>query len=188
MADEHPRHERRIREIERVRALVTGHSKGDRRSAAQVEQEGMTLGQHLADSITETLGSWKFIIAQSAFLCIWLIINSLGWLFNWDPYPFILLNLILSFQAAFTAPIIMMSQNRQAARDRIASELDFEINRVAAKEVDEIQSKLDQLMMEQMVTLIETMKEYSVVLEELHERTDRIEKLILKSDTTNTGI
>lgn len=188
MSDEHPRHQRRLRELERIRGLVTGHPEGVHRSVAQVEQEGMTLGQHLADTITETLGSWKFIVIQSGFLFIWLIINSLGWFFRWDPYPFILLNLMLSFQAAFTAPIIMMSQNRQASRDRIASELDFEVNRMAAKEVDEIQAKLDELMQEQIVTLLESMKEYRVILDELHDRTDRIEKMIVNSARNESDI
>ncbi|MCO5219943.1 MAG: DUF1003 domain-containing protein, partial [Thermomicrobiales bacterium] len=113
---------------------------------------------------------------------------SLGWIFRWDPYPFILLNLMLSFQAAFTAPIIMMSQNRQASRDRIASELDFEVNRMAAKEVDEIQAKLDELMKEQIVTLLETMKEYRVILDQLHERTDRIEHLILNTQNDRSDL
>lgn len=188
MSEGHPRHQRRLRELERIRSLVTGHPEGAHRSAAQVEQAGMTHGQHLADTITEVLGSWKFIIIQSSFLLIWLIINSLGWFFRWDPYPFILLNLMLSFQAAFTAPIIMMSQNRQASRDRIASELDFEVNRMAAKEVDEIQAKLDELMKEQIVTLLESMNEYRVILNELHDRTDRIEKLILNSESDKTDI
>lgn len=188
MSEGHPRQQRKIREIERIRGLVTGHPEGAHRSVTQVEQEGMTIGQHLADAITETLGSWKFIVGQSVFLFIWLIINSLGWFFRWDPYPFILLNLMLSFQAAFTAPIIMMSQNRQASRDRIASELDFEVNRMAAKEVDEIQAKLDELMKEQIVTLLETMKEYRVILDQLHERTDRIEQLILNTQNDRSDL
>lgn len=183
MSNAHSRHQRRVRDIERIRGMVTGHPEGAHRSVTQVEQDTMTLGQHLADTITEVLGSWKFIIVQSGFLLIWLIINSLGWFFRWDPYPFILLNLMLSFQAAFTAPIIMMSQNRQTSRDRIASELDFEVNRIAAKEVDEIQSRLDELMTEQMVTLLESINEYRTILNELYDRTDRIEKLIRDSAT-----
>ncbi|MCA9832983.1 MAG: DUF1003 domain-containing protein [Thermomicrobiales bacterium] len=181
MSEGHPRQQRRLREIERIRGLVTGHPEGSHRSAAQVEQAGMTRGQHLADRITEVLGSWKFIIVQSSLLLLWLIINTLGWIHHWDPYPFILLNLALSFQAAFTAPIIMMSQNRQADRDRVASELDFEVNRNAAKEVDEIQAKLDGLTSQQLQTLLDNLEEHRVLLHELHKRTDRIERLILET-------
>lgn len=180
-ADDH-RRERRAREIEHIRALVTRHTAGERRSVSQLEQVNMTRGQHLADMITEMLGSWKFIIIQSSLLFIWLIINSIGWILAWDPYPFILLNLMLSFQAAFTAPIIMMSQNRQASRDRIASELDYEVNRTAAREVDEIQAKLDDLTSQQVQSLLDMMEEHKVLLHELHARTDQIEQLIQKGN------
>lgn len=183
-ADDH-RRERRAREIEHIRSLVKRHPAGQHRSVSQLEQVNMTRGQHLADTITEVLGSWKFIIIQSSLLFVWLIINSIGWMLAWDPYPFILLNLMLSFQAAFTAPIIMMSQNRQASRDRIASELDYEVNRTAAREVDEIQAKLDDLTSQQVQTLLDMMEEHKVLLHELHARTDQIEKLILDRDGEN---
>ncbi|HJU17565.1 MAG TPA: DUF1003 domain-containing protein [Stellaceae bacterium] len=76
------------------------------------------LGDRVADRLAATVGSWRFIIVQSILLGLWIAINVVGWIRAWDPYPFILLNLALSFQAAYTAPIIMMSQNRQAAIDR----------------------------------------------------------------------
>ena len=74
------------------------------------------------------MGSWPFIIVQSIILAIWISLNVIGYMNHWDPYPFILLNLALSFQAAYAAPIIMMSQNRQAAKDRLMAEQDYEIN------------------------------------------------------------
>jgi uncharacterized membrane protein len=74
-------------------------------------------GDKVADGVTQKLGSWRFIIAQSVFLALWLVLNSIGWWYHWDPAPFILLNLCLSFQAAFTGPIVLLSQNRQAERD-----------------------------------------------------------------------
>ena len=84
-------------------------------------------GQKLADSVANGMGSWRFIIIQSIVLAIWVVLNVVGWIKAWDPYPFILLNLALSFQAAYAAPIIMMSQNRQQDIDRKAAENDFRI-------------------------------------------------------------
>ena len=73
-----------------------------------------TTGERVADVVTNWIGSWTFLIIQSVLLCLWIILNLIGWWRHWDPYPFILLNLALSFQAAYATPIIMMSQNRQA--------------------------------------------------------------------------
>jgi uncharacterized membrane protein len=81
------------------------------------------------------MGSWAFISIQSVILVIWIVLNVVGWIRAWDPYPFILMNLVLSMQAAYAAPIIMMSQNRQAAKDRIESHNDFEINQKTEEEV-----------------------------------------------------
>ena len=103
-----------------------------------LHDESMTLGQRVADSVARNVGSWRFILIQSSLLALWLFANSylafhdyrqFGFNFkSWDPYPFILLNLALSFQAAYTAPFILMSQNRQSDKDRIAAEHDFHIN------------------------------------------------------------
>ena len=80
--------------------------------------EMSTLGQRLADMVANGMGSWKFIIIQTIFVITWMGMNLVGYLQHWDPYPFILLNLLFSTQAAYAAPIIMMSQNRQSDRDR----------------------------------------------------------------------
>lgn len=80
--------------------------------------EGLSIGQRAADVFTGTLGSWRFVIIQSCLLSAWVVLNTIALIAHWDPYPYILLNLALSFQAAYAAPIIMMSQNRQAAKDR----------------------------------------------------------------------
>src|SRR5690349_6450076 len=80
--------------------------------------ERAPFGERLSDAVASNVGSWTFVIIQSAALCLWIIANGVAWFMRWDPYPFILLNLVLSFLAAFTAPIIMMSQNRQSAIDR----------------------------------------------------------------------
>jgi len=108
------------------------------------EIEQQTVGQRVADRFATIMGSWTFIIIQSAILAVWVTVNALAWIYRWDPYPFILLNLALSFQAAYAAPIIMMSQNRQATKDRIAAENDYMINLKAEDEVKSIMNHLEQ--------------------------------------------
>jgi uncharacterized membrane protein len=110
--------------------------------------EPRSLGEHAADRIASIVGSWRFIIAQSGALLLWLALNSVAWLQHWDPYPFILLNLALSFQAAFTAPIIMMAQNRQADIDRHKAQLDYDVNCRAETDITALHQKID-LMREQ---------------------------------------
>lgn len=105
----------------------------------------MALGDRFADKITEGIGSWKFIIIQSIILIIWMILNTVAWVRHWDPYPFILLNLALSFQAAYAAPIIMMSQNRSAARDRKKADWDLATDRRAERGIAKIEKDLRRL-------------------------------------------
>ena len=99
----------------------------------------------LADRIAAFGGSWYFILIFATFLVIWILVNTLRFIVHFDPQPFILLNLILSFIAAFQAPIIMMSQNRQAAREKRESIIDFAINYKTELEVDDIQSHLHRI-------------------------------------------
>jgi uncharacterized membrane protein len=87
-----------------------------------------TLGERMADRLAAGAGSWKFIIIFLSLLAVWMAVNAVGWIHHWDPYPFILLNLILSCVAAIQAPIILMSQSREEARDRIRAQADYEIN------------------------------------------------------------
>lgn len=103
------------------------------------------LGLRVSDAMATGIGSWTFILIQSGLLVLWMIANVAMWVHHWDPYPFILLNLALSFQAAFTAPIIMMSQNRQAERDRAEQQHDFDINIKAELEIEALHQKLDVL-------------------------------------------
>jgi len=107
-----------------------------------MRQEKCAFGQKLADKFTRMLGSWRFIIIQSIILIAWIILNVAAWINHWDPYPFILLNLALSFQAAYAAPIIMMSQNRAEERDRRKAELDFVTNKKAEKEIQQVRDHL----------------------------------------------
>jgi uncharacterized membrane protein len=95
----------------------------------------LTTSQRTADWFAAVIGSWKFLITQSIMLGIWAVLNVAAWLHHWDPYPFILLNLMLSIQAAYAAPIIMMSQNRQADRDRLDAHNDYVVNQKAEEEI-----------------------------------------------------
>ena len=113
-----------------------------------------TFGERIADDVAARVGSWPFIIIQSVLLAMWLVANGFlihGWLGDkpFDPYPFILLNLVLSFQAAYTGPVVMMSQNRQSARDRDEAEHDYEVNReafAALKKLQQEQARLRELL------------------------------------------
>ena len=115
------------------------------RNANEVDQERLTFGQRIADTVADTMGSWPFIITQTSILAIWITLNVTAWINHWDPYPFILLNLTLSFQAAYAAPFIMMSQNRQASKDRIAAEIDHQVNAKAELEVGLLLKRIDDL-------------------------------------------
>ena len=95
----------------------------------------LTTSQRAADWFAAMMGSWKFLITQSIILVIWAVLNVAAWFHHWDPYPFILMNLMLSIQAAYAAPIIMMSQNRQAARDHMEAHNDYVINMKAEEEI-----------------------------------------------------
>lgn len=101
-----------------------------------------TVGQRVADFVAATMGSWTFIITQSVVLAVWIAVNVIGWIDHWDPYPFILLNLALSFQAAYAAPFIMISQNRQAERDRRQADEDYRTNVEAEQRIEALQKHL----------------------------------------------
>lgn len=97
-----------------------------------------SLGERAADSLAKWAGSWYFIIGFWIFLSIWMTLNVYAWAGEWDPYPFILLNLVLSCVAALQAPVILMSQNRQAQKDRVKLEYDYKVNRKAERGIEEI--------------------------------------------------
>jgi uncharacterized membrane protein len=110
------------------------------------------------------MGSWKFIIIQSVILLVWIVLNITAFVENWDPYPFILLNLALSFQAAYAAPFIMMSQNRQQDIDRKAAEQDYQINVKAELEIELLHQKIDQLREKEVLNLTESVKQLTMLL------------------------
>jgi uncharacterized membrane protein len=109
------------------------------------EEERLTFGQHIADKVAAFGGSWTFIITFGCFLLAWMMLNVVLASRAYDPYPFILLNLILSTLAALQAPVIMMSQNRQASKDRLKADLDYEVNLKAELEVAQLHSKMDKI-------------------------------------------
>jgi uncharacterized membrane protein len=115
------------------------------RNPNEVIEERLTFGDRLADAVARFGGSWSFIIAFGVVLAAWVSVNVMLTLRAWDPYPFILLNLFLSMLAAVQAPVIMMSQNRQDAKDRLRSELDFAVNRKAEAEITQLAAKLNRL-------------------------------------------
>jgi uncharacterized membrane protein len=111
------------------------------------------LGSRIADTVAAVVGSWRFILLQSALLAAWLAGNTVFGGQAWDPYPFILLNLLLSFQAAYAAPIIMMSQNRQGEIDRQRAENDYSINIKAELEIELLHQKIDLLREQELMAL-----------------------------------
>lgn len=164
---------------------ATNHIPGDRekhellkalrrkRAARRREQKPRTLsvGQRVADLVANTVGSWRFIIIQSILLAAWIVVNIIATIHHWDPYPFILLNLLLSFQAAYTAPLIMMSQNRQAAIDRQNAAHDYDINIKAELEIETLHEKVDLLREQEVVELTRLLREMLAKLETLQQET-----------------
>lgn len=111
----------------------------------QKHKEALTFGDKLSNMLATGMGSWKFIIIQTIFVVTWITLNIVGVVQRWDIYPFILLNLIFSTQAAYAAPIIMMAQNRQSDRDRHHAEADYETNKRAKEEIETLQKNLSRI-------------------------------------------
>jgi len=131
----------------------------------------LTQGQKLSDKVARFGGSWKFISWFGILLTIWIIFNVLAvGHYKFDPYPFILMNLILSCIAALQAPIIMMSQNRQEEKDRMRSENDYLINLKAEMQIRSLNKKIDILLEEQIKTLFETQKKQFILLQEINDK------------------
>ena len=124
-------------------------------------RETLTPGQRIADAVAKGMGSWSFIIAQTIFVIIWMTLNVVGFIRHWDVYPFILLNLIFSTQAAYAAPIIMMAQNRQSERDRLQAQDDYQCNIDAKLEIESLQRQLNKIETEKLdkiMAMLEEMK------------------------------
>lgn len=122
-------------------------------------RETLTFGNRLADAVANGMGSWRFIIIQSVIVLIWMALNLVAYVSHWDPYPFILLNLLFSTQAAYAAPIIMMSQNRQNERDRIQAQADYKTNLEAKLEIEALTKKLNSIEVDKLDRIIALLEE-----------------------------
>ena len=127
------------------------HSGHTQVCAGDAEAEPLTLGQRVADVVTAVVGGWPFIFIQSGIILLWIAANAYlayqykhdpGYFTAWDPYPYILLNLVLSFESAYAGPIIMMSQNRQSENDRVRARHDYQVNVKAEEEIKVIMEHL----------------------------------------------
>lgn len=157
--------------------LLARHGHHHLRNLNEIQDEHITPGERIADNVARVMGSWTFIIIQSILLLGWITLNVLAWIHHWDPYPFILLNLALSFQAAYSAPIIMMSQNRQAAKDRLSAEHDYKVNIHAEAEVSAIHTRLDELAGTQWDTLVALQREQLELLARIEHLTTEVHRL-----------
>lgn len=165
------------------------------RSVNEEVTKSMTFGQRVADRVAVTVGNWPFILIQSVLLCAWMGFNVYlavrqhtqpGFMKAWDPYPFILLNLVLSFQAAYTGPVVMMNQNRQAEKDRLAAQSDYEVNQKSEVEIEVIMKHLvhqDKLLLEA-IDRIESLHQTP----ETNPITAKIDQLLRRMDQNDQNI
>jgi uncharacterized membrane protein len=137
-----------------------------------------TRGERIADVVTETVGSWRFILIQSCLLAVWIVLNIVAWITHWDPYPFILLNLALSFQAAYATPFILMSQNRQSTIDRDKAQQDLDCDIKAEIEIELLHEKLDSLREQEIAELRKAIdRQYAII--------QRLESLLAQEISAN---
>jgi len=144
-----------LRSLRRGQRAVAGAAKPD---------SDLTPGQKIADAVAAGMGSWPFIIIQSILLAVWIAINVTAYVKHWDPYPFILLNLALSFQAAYAAPFIMMAQNRQQEIDRKEAENDYKVNIKAELEIELLHQKVDELREKEVMALTKAVADLTEVI------------------------
>ena len=155
----HETEQKLLRDLRALRQKQRRSAEGKEEAEVQ-----LTLGQKIADQVAATMGSWNFIIIQSALLAAWIVLNLVAVIKHWDPYPFILLNLALSFQAAYAAPFIMMSQNRQADIDRQKAENDYKVNIKAELEIELLHQKIDELREKEIALLTQTVADLTQLL------------------------
>ena len=146
-----PARERRVIEQVAKRVAISRDTNAD-------HEEAMTFGDRLADQVASFGGSWKFLILFAIFIIGWVLINTVMLVSGFDPYPFILLNLFMSMLASIQAPVIMMSQNRQAVKDRLAAAHDYEVNLKAEIEIMALHEKLDEMRAKDLAELLRHLK------------------------------
>jgi len=141
--------------------------------------ETITRGQNIADKVASFGGSWRFIIIFAIIVIAWIIFNVLAvGVFRFDPFPFILMNLVLSCIAALQAPVIMMSQNRKEEKDRKRAENDYLVNLKAEMEIRSLHQKIDLLLEEQIKTLFDSQNQQLEMIKQLHSMVDNLSKAI----------
>lgn len=131
----------------------------DQKNWHEEHDETLSFGSKLADGVAKGMGSWRFIIVQTFLVVLWMGLNIVGFCYHWDVYPFILLNLLFSTQAAYAAPIIMMSQNRQNERDRLHAQADYQTNIDAKLEIEELSKKLNSIEVDKLDKIIKMLEE-----------------------------
>jgi uncharacterized membrane protein len=133
--------------------------RASRKTWHDLHLESRKFGQRLADSVASGMGSWRFIIIQTVIVAVWMVLNVVAYVSHWDPYPYILLNLLFSTQAAYAAPIIMMAQNRQNDRDRAQADADYKTNCEAKEEIEELQKRLNAIEVDKLDKILELLSE-----------------------------
>jgi len=131
------------------------------RSWHTLHSDRLSTGAHIADRVAGFIGSWTFIIIQSVIFAVWVVVNTL-WLidaYQFDPYPFILFNLFMSAEAAYSSPLILMSQNRQAGRDREQAQHDYDTNVAAKEEIETILRELGRLELDKLDKILALLQE-----------------------------
>ncbi|MGH2518509.1 MAG: DUF1003 domain-containing protein [Chloroflexota bacterium] len=143
-------------------AVLGPEARPDDQNGRLEQHEPRTLGERVADAAASSIGSWRFIIVQTLLVIIWVAVNAAGWRLHWDPYPFILLNLMFSVQAAYTGPILLLANNRQTAIDR----------QIAARDDDEIGLlvTMQQEQMQILALLKQSSERQMAIMEMLHAR------------------
>lgn len=131
----------------------------NRKNWHEKHHETLEFGNRLADAVANTMGSWRFIIIQTVLVVLWMGLNTMALIQHWDVYPFILLNLVFSTQAAYAAPIIMMSQNRQNQRDRVHAQADYQTNLEAKLEIEELATKLNNIEIHKLDKIIKMLEQ-----------------------------
>ncbi|EIA10530.1 DUF1003 domain-containing protein [Flavobacterium frigoris] len=130
----------------------------NRKNWHEKHHETLEFGNRLADAVANSMGSWRFIIVQTVLVVLWMGLNTMAFIQHWDVYPFILLNLVFSTQAAYAAPIIMMSQNRQNERDRIHAQADYQTNIEAKLEIEALATKLNNIEVDKLDKIIKMLE------------------------------
>lgn len=132
---------------------------GEKKTWHQKQLETLSFGSRLADAVAKSMGSWKFIIIQTILVVLWMTLNLIAFVKHWDVYPFILLNLLFSTQAAYAAPIIMMAQNRQNERDREQAKADYQTNIDAKMEIEALATQLNNIEVHKLDKIISMLEE-----------------------------